>query len=547
MEKQPKSIPLHIALIPIIFLVAALFVTIVILAEDELTVHIPLILATAVAAIVGMSYGRPWTDIKDGMVHGINLALPAILILMVVGTLIGTWIQGGIVPAMIYYGMKVLSPSIFLPATLLICSVVALGTGSSWSTAGTVGVALIGVGQGLDIPAPMVAGAIISGAYFGDKMSPLSDTTNLAPAVAGTDVFAHIRHMIYTTAPSYIIALILFILLGFLKYRGGSMNPHSIEAFLTNLETHFYINPILLLPPVLVIIMVIKKIPPLPALLAGMLIGGIFAMIFQSNSTAEVINAAHSGFAFDPNQVIVIEMDDVLEQGGLENISDPNEAAAQAEVEKMIEQYEMSELSDQEKAQLVQEQKILLEQYGMTTDSKTIVLKEVMELLERGGLSAMMDTVALIMCALSFGGIMEKTGMLETIAYNLLKLAKTRGSLVTTTIFSCIGMNLIAADQYLAIVIPGRMYKKAYDDMGLHPKNLSRALEASGTLSSPLIPWNTCGAFMGEVLGVSPLLYLPYAFLNLLNPAMSIFYGYTGITMHKVDENEKTESPADQA
>jgi len=545
MEKPPKIIPLHIALIPILFLIVALFVTIVILAEHKLTVHIPLILAAAVAAIVSMTYGRPWTDIKDGMVHGINLALPAILILMIVGTLIGTWIQGGVVPAMIYYGMKLLSPGIFLAATLLICSVVALGTGSSWSTAGTVGVALIGVGQGLGVPAPMVAGAIISGSYFGDKMSPLSDTTNLAPAVAGTDVFAHIRHMIYTTAPSYIIALLLFILLG-LKFRGGSMDSQSIEAFLTNLKTHFYINPVLLLPPVLVIIMVIKKIPPLPALLAGMLIGGIFAMIFQSNSTAEVINAAHAGFAFDPQKVVAVKMDDVLEQGGLENISDKNQAAAKAEIKKMIEQYEMSELSDQEKTQLIQQQKILLEQYGMTTESKTIVLTEVMELLERGGLTSMMETVALIMCALSFGGIMEKTGMLEIIAFNLLKIAKTRGSLVTTTIFSCIGMNLIAADQYLAIVIPGRMYKKAYDDMGLHPKNLSRALEDSGTLSSPLIPWNTCGAFMGGVLGVHPFAYLPYAFLNLLNPAMSIFYGYTGITMHKIDENEKTEAPDTQ-
>jgi len=474
MEKQPKNIPLHIALIPIAFLIVALFVTIVILAKWELTVHIPLILATAVAAIVGMSYGHSWKNILDGMVHGITLALSAILILMVVGTLIGTWIQGGIVPAMIYYGMKVLSPGIFLPATLIICSIIALGTGSSWSTAATVGVALIGVGRGLGIPDPMVAGAIISGAYFGDKMSPLSDTTNLAPAVAGTDLFSHIRHMIYTTGPSYIIAFILFALLG-LKFRGGQMDTANVELITSTLETNFNLSLLMLVPPLLVIVMVIKKIPALPALLGGSIIGAAFALFFQSCHPAEVIKAAYDGF---------------VSQTGVASVD---------------------------------------------------------ELLSKGGLLNMMGTVALIMCALSFGGILEKTGILETIAYNLLKIAKTRGSLVTTTIFSCIGMNLIAADQYLAIVIPGRMYKKAYEDMGLHPKNLSRALEDSGTLSSPLIPWNTCGAYMGSVLGVYPLAYLPYAFLNLLNPVMSIFYGYTGITMHKIDPNEQKETPDAQA
>ncbi|KPK72481.1 MAG: sodium:proton antiporter [Phycisphaerae bacterium SM23_30] len=481
MEEEPKSIPLHIAIIPVLFLISALFVTLVVLKEVkvdgekvkfELTVHIPLIMATAVAAIFAVAYGRPWKDIREGMVHGITLALPAILILMVVGTLIGTWIQGGVVPAMIYYGMKVLLPGIFLPATLIICSIVALGTGSSWSTAATVGVALIGVGRGLGIPDPMVAGAIISGAYFGDKMSPMSDTTNLAPAVAGTDLFSHIRHMIYTTAPSYILALILFSLFG-AKFRGGSIDTGNVEVITSTLETNFNINLFLLLPPLLVIAMVVKKIPALPALLGGSIIGAIFALTFQSCHPAEVIQAAHSGFVSKTGVEIV---DDLL--------------------------------------------------------------------FEKGGLENMMGTVALIMCALSYGGIMERTGMLETIACALLKWARSRGSLVTTTIFSCIGMNALAADQYLAIVIPGRMYKKAYDDMGLHPKNLSRALEDSGTLSSPLIPWNTCGAYMGEVLGISPFVYLPYAFLNLCNPLISIFYGYTGITMHKLEDNPE-KSPSD--
>ena len=448
------------ALVPVTFLILALSVTVGVF---KLTPHIPLIAAAAVAAGVAVFHKHPWKEVQDGMVHGITLAMSAILILMVVGTMIGTWILGGVVPSMIYYGLKVLSPAIFLVATLIVCSIVSLGTGSSWSTAGTVGVALIGVGQSLGIPVSMVAGAIISGAYFGDKMSPLSDTTNLAPAVAGTDLFSHIRHMVYTTAPGYVFCLILFGLLG-AKFSGGVLEVGKVEMTLSTLKSNFFVHPILLLAPLLVIVMVVKKIPPLPALLAGTLVGGIFAMITQSSSLAEVINSAHSGF---------------VSQTGVEMVD---------------------------------------------------------ELLTRGGLTSMMDTVALIICALSFGGIMEKTGMLEVLARAFLKRVRRTGSLVATTIFSSIGMNIIASDQYMAIVIPGRMYKEAFDGKGLHPKNLSRCLEDAGTLSSPLIPWNSCGAFMHATLGVSPLLYLPYAFLNLTNPVVSIFYGYTGITMEKVKE-----------
>ncbi|MCK4495606.1 MAG: Na+/H+ antiporter NhaC, partial [Candidatus Aminicenantes bacterium] len=428
--------------------------------------HIPLICASAVAAAVAIFHKHRWKEIQEGMVHGITLAMGAILILMIVGTMIGTWIQGGIVPSMIYYGLKSLSPGIFLVATLIICSIVSLGTGSSWSTAGTVGVALIGVGKGLGIPVAMVAGAIISGAYFGDKMSPLSDTTNLAPAVAGTDLFSHIRHMVYTTAPGYILCIILYALLG-TRVSGGSLETQNIETILSTLKSNFFIHPILLLPPFLVIVMVVMKIPPLPALLGGTVLGGIFAMLTQSRSLADIILSAKSGY--------------VSETG----------------------------------------------------------VKMVDDLLTRGGLDYMMNTVALIICALSFGGIMERTGMLEVLAKSLLKRVKSTGSLVATTIFSCIGMNAIASDQFIAIVIPGRMYKNAFESRGLHPKNLSRCLEDSGTLSSPLIPWNSCGAYMWATLGVNPLLYLPYAFLNLANPIVSLFYGYTGITMEKIKPNSE--------
>ncbi len=281
--------------------------------------------------------------------------------------------------------------------------------------------------------------------------------------MAGTDLFSHIRHMVYTTGPGYIISIILYGLLG-TRFSGGGLKAENIDIILSTMKSNFFIHPILLLPPVLVIVMVVKKIPPLPALLGGTVLGGIFAMLAQSKSLAEVIQAAQSGH---------------VSQSGVKMVDD---------------------------------------------------------LLTRGGLESMMPTVALIICALSFGGIMEKTGMLEALARSLLERVKRTGSLVATTIFSCIGMNAIASDQYIAIVIPGRMYKNAFDERGLHPKNLSRCLEDSGTLSSPLIPWNSCGAFMGATLGVNPLLYLPYAFLNLSNPLVSLFYGYTGITMEKVKE-----------
>lgn len=466
-KQKHKKIGLIVSLIPVLFLITSLSVTIGIFGQDA---HIPLILASAVAASIAAFYKYSWADILDGMLQGIHLAMGATLILIVIGTMVGTWMLGGIVPTIIYYGLKLIAPGIFLVASLLICSIISLGTGSSWSTAGTVGVALIAVGDGLGIPTYIVAGAIISGAYFGDKMSPLSDTTNLAPAVAGTDVFTHIRHMVYTTGPSYIITLILYSIIG-LKYGSGTLDTGKIDIILSTLQSKFFIHPILLIAPVLVIVMVVLKIPPLPALLGGTILGGIAAVATQSSSLAEVFSAAQNGF--------------VSETG----------------------------------------------------------IKLVDELISGGGLLSMMKTVALIICALSFGGIMEKTGMLAAIAASLLKRVRRTGSLVATTILSCIGMNIIASDQYMSIVIPGRMYKNAFDEKGLHPKNLSRCLEDSATLTSPLIPWNTCGAFMGATLSVHPLLYLPYAFLNLLNPVISIIYGYTGFTMEKIDkEKDKKET-----
>jgi NhaC family Na+:H+ antiporter len=460
------------AVTPVVFLIASLSVFILLMQIDELPI-IPIALAAVAAGAIAALHGYKWKEIESGIVHGISLAMNAILILIAIGMLIGTWMLGGVVPSMIYYGLKILAPEYFLVATLLICSVVSLGTGSSWSTAGTVGVALIAIGTGLGIPAAMVAGAVISGAYFGDKMSPLSDTTNLAPAVAGTDLFTHVKHMVYTTAPGYLLAVILYAALG-LQFAGGKIETQSVQTILDALSYYFTIHPILLTVPCLVIVMVVLRIPALPAILTGTAIGGMFAMVFRGTSLADVYNAALNYPSY----------------------------------------------------------------FSVSTGSA-----ELDKLLNNGGLVGMMETVALIICALSFGGIMERTGMMRTIAEALLKWARSTGSLVATTIGSCITMNIVGGDQYMAIVIPGRMYKNAYQARGLHPKNLSRALEDSATLTSPLIPWNTCGAFMAKTLGVSPFLYLPWAFVNLSNPIVSIIYGYTGFTMTKLEDGEKAETP----
>lgn len=466
-ETKHDTVPhLLVALLPVAALVMALWLFIVHFRDYELTTHIPLILATLAAACVSLFLGQSWKQIEGGIVEGIGLAMNAILILLAIGILIATWIQAGIVPAMITYGLDLLSPPVFLAAACLICSLVSLATGSSWSTAATVGIALIGIGEGLGIPRHMVAGAIISGSYFGDKMSPLSDTTNLAPAMSGAELFEHVRHMIYTTGPSLLISLVIFSILGI--GRGGEINTAEVDAIHKTISDQFIIHPLLLVGPGLVILMVVLRIPALPALLAGSLLGGLVAGLVQGVPAGEILSSAYAG--------VVLKTDNQF----------------------------------------------------------------VNDLLSRGGLSSMFSTVALIICALAFGGVMERSKMLESIAQAILRLARGVGGLVTATVVTCLGMNALASDQYLAIVVPGRMFRSAYEKQHLAPKNLSRVLEDSGTLTSALIPWNTCGAFMIATLGLTPWIYVPYCFLNLLNPIISIFYGFTGWTMHRLSDPSDT-------
>ena len=438
--------------------------------------QVALMLAAAAAATAGLVRGHTWAAIEQGIRRSIAVSTGAILILLVVGALIGTWMLAGVVPTMIYYGLLVLSPAAFYATACVICALVSVATGSSWTTAGTIGIALVGIAaaQGLDLG--LAAGAVISGAYFGDKMSALSDTTNLAPAVAGTDLFTHIRHMVWTTGPSMAAALVLFAAAGLVApVPAGTA---EIAAVLEALEGRYAIGPHLLIPMALVLVLVLRRVPALPALLVGALAGAVFAALFQSDATVAFAAAPDL-----PRPLAVVK-------GCWTALFD-----------------------------------------GFTLDSGNAVLDD---LLSRGGMSSMLPTVWLIMSAMTFGGAMESTGQLEALARRILRLARSAGSLILATLVTAFGTNVVTSDQYISIVLPGRMFRAEYDRRGLAPRNLSRALEDGGTITSVLIPWNTCGAYMAGTLGVATLTYLPFCFFNLINPLVAAFYGWAGISIVKL-------------
>lgn len=462
---QKKQATLGISIIPVVVIVAVLAAAIIIFGADP---HIPILVGAAVGALIAVyRLGYKWDEIEAGIITSIGSVMQAIIILAIIGMLIGSWIAGGIVPTLIYYGLQILSPTFFLVSALLLCSIVSIATGSSWTTAGTVGVALIGIAAGLGVSIPLAAGCIVSGAYFGDKMSPLSDTTNLAPAMAGSTLFDHIKHMMYTTGLSYGITAILFIILG-LQYRGQELNASEIQAILDAIKSIYVINPIVLLVPVITIGAVALKIPAIPGLLIGVLLGGV-CMIFQGGDFGAMLDVIQNGT--------------VAESG-----------------------HEMVD-----------------------------------KLLSGGGMQSMMWTISLIMCALTFGGVLETTGMMQCIASKMLDKAKSTGSLVLVTILSCLFVNILCADQYLGIALPGKMFKDAYAERGLAPRNLSRALEDSGTVTSALVPWNTCGATMAAFLGVSTFAYAPFAFFNILSPIVSAIYGFIGFSIMTLEEDPASE------
>lgn len=460
-----------------------------------LEAHVPIACAAVFAAVVGkVVVGITWREMEAAVVDTVFSSLGAILILIVIGMLVGIWMQSGVVPGLIYYGFYALSPSVFLTATLIICSIIAVSCGSSWTVGGTVGVALIGIASGLGIPAPLAAGVIISGAYFGDKLSPLSDTTNLAPIVSGSNLFDHIRAMMWTTIPTYAIVLVITIVLGFSYGTGShSFDINRIAAMQKILAAEFNINPIfVLIPPVVVFGLTFLKCPALPGMIAGTASACIIGLI-QGCSLHDVLNAVHYGYTSTEAAKIV--------------------EASGADLTAIMSKLDIT---------------------GIDAETMHSVSSTIVELLNRGGLDGMMSTVALIMCALVLGGVMESCGYLSVMLSPLLYRVRRVGGFVTLVIISCFLSNLLLGDQYLSIVVPGRMFKTAVEGTSpkLSPRMLSRSLEDCGTLTGVLVPWNTCGAFQSGALGVPTLEYIPYCFMNILNPFVAIIMTYLGIGIY---------------
>ena len=458
MTDHPRSPSLVLSLVPVAVVMAILGLAIPLLGASA-SARLPLIVGSVLVVLIGLKLGYSWKTLQEGMVKGISIGLPSILILLSIGILIGSWLASGVVPLLVTYGLQLLTPEVFLVACCLICAVVSVVTGSSWTTAATIGVALIGVAEGLEVSKAMTAGAIVSGAYFGDKLSPLSDTTNLAAGVAEVPLFEHIRHMLWTTVPSMMIALGGYALLG--MRAGGDSNVEDITLLMETIEGNFVLSPVLLVAPLSMIGCLLFRMPALGAILVGGVVGAVLALTVQGESAAKLLGVLENGY--EP-QTGVPRLDKLLSGGGLESM------------------------------------------YG---------------------------TIGLILCALSFGGLMESTGMLRVIVQAVMRFAINTGRLVLATLASSLGVNLLAADQYLSIILPGRMYKEAYDEAGLEARNLSRCLEDAGTITSPLIPWNTCGATMLGALKVGPHLFAPFAFFNLLCPLVSVLLGFTGWTMHR--------------
>lgn len=469
MSSPRRESPFWLALACFAALVGMIFYNVKVLGSESN--HVPLVLATAlVAGVAVLALKQPWKEIEDGMLTAIQSAMTPILILMTIGIVIATWMQSGVVPQLIVYGLKLISPSVFLVTSFLVCCVVSLATGSSWLTAGSVGVALIAAGTTMGQNVAMVAGAVVSGSYFGDKMSPLSDTTNLAPAMAGSTLAEHIRHMAWTVTPGMLIALVGFVLLG----RGGGTETDAladVESVITTLESNFTLGPWLLIPPALTLLLVMRRFPAVPALLLGALLAALVGIVShapqgRAHELGTYVGAMYGGYVASTGHAMVDE------------------------------------------------------------------------LLSRGGMEKMMGTVALVLCAMSFGGALLATGMLRALTDALLRLVRGTGSLIATTLATCVGINVATSDQYMSIVVPGQMFKRAYLQRRLHPKNLSRALEDAGTMTSPLVPWNTCGAQMAAVLGVGAGLYWKFALLNLAVPLISLAYGFLGFTIVKISDAE---------
>jgi NhaC family Na+:H+ antiporter len=464
-KSEFKELSIYGALVPVFALILMLFYNVFFVFGDDAlsgSNQFILILGAAVAAIVGFLNKTSYHKMLEEVSENLKSTSGALLILLMVGALSGTWLVSGIIPTMIYYGLQLLNPTFFLVASVLICAIISIATGSSWTTSATVGIALIGIGDTLGISLGMTAGAVLSGAYFGDKMSPLSDTTNLAPAMAGAELFDHIKYMAITTVPTFVITLFLFLIIGFnIEINGTPDISNKLEA----IDQAFNISPWLLLVPMMVFILIVKKTPPLVALLTGTLLAALASILAQPQILMSIAESEIFNF-------------ETAYKGVMQSIT----------VDTAVET-SSTELND---------------------------------LFSSGGMKGMMGTIWLIICAMVFGGVMDAIGALSKISKALLTLASSTFGLFASTVASCLALNVTASDQYLALVVPGKMFKKAYEDKGLAPENLSRTLEDSGTVTSVLVPWNTCGAYQSSVLGVHVADYFIYAFFNWISPFMTL-------------------------
>ena len=466
-QKDVPTPPIGLALLPVVVTGAALWLSIFVLDTQP---HFALFLGATVAGLCAYIHGCSWVVIREGFKHSICRTTSALLILLIIGMLIGVWIASGIMPALMYLGFEFLSARWFLPLMLLFCSAMSLVTGSSWTTIGSMGVAAIGVSEGLGIPLGMTAGAVVSGAFFGDKISPMSDSTNLTSSVLGVKLFDHIRHMLYTTVPALVIALIAFTLMGFSVSGNDGMS--DVSAYTDSIQQHFNLSPWLFIPPAVVVFLIVIKVPAIPCLIAGVVLGGVAYLMFQGGTLSGLFETIHTGFTIDTG--------------------DPDMDA----------------------------------------------------LFSRGGMESMYDVISLALVSLALGGIMDRTGMLHSIVLKLARFVRSTGNLTLTVIVTAIFINIVGANQYLAVILPGQMFEECYREKNLKLKNLTRTLEAGGTLTAPLIPWNSSGVFVASALGVSAAAYAPYAVLCWVTAIVATVYGYANVTMHHVKPAET--EPEDQ-
>lgn len=489
-KKTLKPPSLFDALLPVITLTILLMAAMIFYGSDAIggPIQIALVLSTMVAMLVGIKNGYTYEGIGRAAVLGVTTAMGAIFILFAVGSLIGTWAMSGTVATLIYYGVKLLNPQWFYPIAVIICAVLALAIGSAWTVVGTLGIGLMGIAAVFGLSPAVTAGAVISGAYFGDKMSPLSETTNLAPAVAGTDLYTHIKTMLWTTIPSILIALVLYMIMGLMA--NPSVPAAEVAAEESDILTIFNLSIWTLIPLVAVVILALRKVPPFATILIGALLGGVMAVILQPDLVANF--------------------------GGYPDIGKPA-------------------------AMIKGVWSALATGFVLNTG-----IPEVDDLFSRGGMGSMLDTVWLIMSAMAFGGVMEFTGLLARLIDPLVEKTKSAGALLVTVGLTAIGVNIVAGDQYMAIVLPGRMFRAEVKKRGIAPQVLSRQIEDTATITSALVPWNSCGAYMSATLGVSTFAYFPFVFFNLINPVISFIYDIVGFQIIPLDPEKVEAEPVEE-